>query len=156
VYTVVRNMTATASDANKLTHQTFISAYGEIASMPHDATFRTWLFGIAMKNFFAARSGQVGAARSPEWLPTKGNEAGVRMMLTRRWRDLTDPALELGNLTLPLREALRRMDDGTRAAFVLNDLAELPATETAAILQTTPREIHKRVRCARLTLMSVL
>jgi len=51
---------------------------------------------------------------------------------------------------------LERLDDGVRAAFVLRDLAELPASETAAILQTSRREIRLRVHRARLMLISVL
>jgi RNA polymerase sigma-70 factor (ECF subfamily) len=132
VYTIVRNMCATANEAGEVTHQTFISAYAEIASMPADGTFRTWLFGIAIRTSLAERRrSRVAAARLPQ-------------------------QFEPGNLEVPLREALERMDDGVRAAFVLRDLVDLPASETAAILQTSPREIGLRVHRARLMLISVL
>jgi RNA polymerase sigma-70 factor (ECF subfamily) len=149
-------MCATANEANEVTHQTFVSAYEEIASMPADATFRTWLFGIAINTSLEGRRGRVSVARVPQQFPTAWNEDGLLRLLRRKWPDLTESALEPGRLALPFRAALERMDDGIRAAFVLRDLAELPVSETAAILQTSRREIRLRVHRARLMLISVL
>ena len=157
VYSIVRNMCATASEAAELTHQTFLSAYREIASMPVDATFSTWLFRTAVKTSLAERRrGPVTAARMPQRFITAANEDRLPMPRRQKWPDLTDPALEPGNFAVPLREALEHMDDGVRAAFVLRDLAELPPRETAAILQTSPGEIGLRVHRARLMLIGVL
>jgi len=148
VYSIVRNMCATESEADELTHQTFLSAYQEIASLPPDATFSTWLFRTAVKTSLAERRrGRFMSAANEDRLP---------MALRQKWPDLTDPALEPGNFAVPLREALERMDDGVRAAFVLRDLAELPPRETAAILETSPREIGLRLHRARLMLISVI
>jgi RNA polymerase sigma-70 factor (ECF subfamily) len=156
VYSIVRNMSASASDAEALTQQTFISAHDQIASTPLDATFKTWLFGIAIKTSLGQRREQGGAAPSPQPLPTTWNEADPPTLACRKWPDLTDPALRLGNLEEPLRDALDRMDNGVRAAFVLADLAELPATEIAALLMASPVEVLERVHRARLMLLGVI
>jgi RNA polymerase sigma factor (sigma-70 family) len=60
------------------------------------------------------------------------------------------------SLQIAICEALERIDDDVRAAFVLCDLAELPAKETATLLQTSPREIRQRVHRARLMLIGAL
>ena len=137
----------TANEAAEVTHQTFISTYEQIASIPANATFRNWLFATAIKTSLAERRPRrVNTPRS----------AVLPKLLRRKWPDLTDSFVESGKLAEPLREALERMDDRVRAAFVLRDLAELPTRETAAILQTSRREILLRVHRARLMLMSVL
>jgi len=156
VYSIVRNMCATASEADEVTHQTFVSACKNIATMPADATSRTWLFEIAIKTSLARRRGQASVARLPQQFPAGWNEDGLLRLLRRKWPDLTESALEPGKLAVPFRAMLERLDDGVRAAFVLRDLAELPASETAAILQTSRREIRLRVHRARLMLISVL
>ena len=157
VYGIVRNMCATAREADELTQQTFVSAYREIASLPADSAFSTWLFRTAVKTSLVERRPmRVTAARMPQRSMTAGNEDRLPISLPQKWPDLTDPALEPGNFTVPLREALERMDDGVRAAFVLRDLAELPPRETAAILQISSRKIGLRVHRARLMLISVI
>jgi RNA polymerase sigma-70 factor (ECF subfamily) len=149
VYSIARNMCATASEADEVAHQTFVSACQNIASMPADATFRTWLFEIAIKTSLAGRRGRASVAHVPQ-------QDGLPRLLRRKWPDVTESALEPGKLAVPFRAALELMDDGVRAAFVLRDLAELPVSETAAILQTPRWEIRLRVHRARLMLISAL
>ncbi len=157
VYSLLRNMCATSSEADELAHQTLISAYREISSIGLNTSFRTWLFGSAIKTALARRRRRGSTATSGrEPLPTPCDEVGRLPPLAGKWRDLTDPALESSELAGLLREALERIDDGVRAAFVLCDLAELPAKETATLLQTSPREIRQRVHRARLMLIGVL
>jgi len=149
VYSIARNMCATASEADEVTHQTFVSACKNIATIPADATSRTWLFEIAIKTSLARRRGRASVGRAPQ-------QDGLPRLLRRKWPDLTESALEPGKLAAPFRAMLERLDDGVRAAFVLRDLAELPVSETAAILQTSRWEIRLRVHRARLMLISVL
>jgi DNA-directed RNA polymerase specialized sigma24 family protein len=91
----------------------------------------------------------------PEPLPTPCDEID-HLPLSGKWRDLTDPVREGSQLAGLLREALQRVNDGVRAAFVLCDLAELPAKEAATLLQTSPREVRQRVHRSRLLLIRVL
>ncbi len=158
VYSIVRNMCATSSEADELTRRTFISACREIASIGRHASLRTWLYGTAIRTVLAQRTrgGRTAMTSSPEPLPAQCDEAGRLVPLAGKWRDLGSSALPASDLAGPLREALEHIDDGVRAAFVLCDLAELPAREAATLLQTSPREIRRRVHRARLTLISAL
>ena len=157
VYNIARNICATPSEADELTQQTFISAYREIASMGRNTSFRIGLYRIGIEIALAGRRRRGSTTTSPpEPLPAPSDGAGRLIAPAGKWRDPTDPALERSDLAGLLREALERLDDGVRAAFVLCDLAELPVKETATLLQTTPREIRQRVHRARLMLISVL
>jgi DNA-directed RNA polymerase specialized sigma24 family protein len=55
-----------------------------------------------------------------------------------------------------LREALQDMEEGVRAAFVLCDLAQLPAEDAAAVLEASPELVRGRVHRARLMLRGFL
>ncbi len=126
LYTIVHNMCGASSEAEELIYQTVISAWWESGSPGPNASFRTWIFGKAIQAALAAR------------------------------RQGTAPAFDRSNLAGRVREALDRLDDRVRAAFVLCDLAELPAHEAAMILQTSNQEIRRRVHRARLMLIGEL
>jgi DNA-directed RNA polymerase specialized sigma24 family protein len=55
-----------------------------------------------------------------------------------------------------LREALDCIDDGVRAAFVLCDLADVPAEDAADILRIPPGVVRRRIHRARLMLRGFL
>ena len=157
VYTIVRNMCDASSEADELTLETFIAACREIRSIGRlTGSFRTRLCGIAIKTALARRRLRSFATSSTELAPTTGDDGPRRMPIAGDWRDLADPALEDGSLAALLHEALERMDDDVRAAFVLCDLVELPAEETACILETSAGKIRHRVHRARLMLISLL
>jgi DNA-directed RNA polymerase specialized sigma24 family protein len=59
-------------------------------------------------------------------------------------------------VTAVLREGLEFMDDEIRAAFVLRDLLELPVDEVAAVLETSPQDVGRRIHRARLMLQGLL
>ena len=157
VYSIVLNMCATSSEADKVTQQTFISACRDMASMRTAGSFRTWLYGAAIKTALAGKQGgRPNETSSQEPFPTRFDEAGHLTAVGGRWLDLADTALEDKEVTGRLRETLERIDDNARAAFVLCDLAEIPAKEAATILHASPEEIRRRVHRARLMLLGTL
>lgn len=155
VYSILRNMCATSSEADELTQQTFVSASRDVDSIRPDGSFRTWLYGRAIKTALAARQRR-NATSSPEPLPARFDPAGCLKAGGGRWLDLDDAELAGTEIAGRLRETLERIDDGVRAAFVLCDLAELPAKEAASILRTSPEEIRRRIHRARLMLLGAL
>lgn len=157
VYNIVRNMCATASEADELTRRTFVSACREIASLEHGASIKAWLYGNAIKTVLARRRiRRTRRASSPKPLEGRWDESGSLIPLAGNWHDLGGPALPGSDLAELLREALEQIDDGVRAAFVLCDLAELPVRETATLLEASPPEIRRRVHRARLTLINAV
>ena len=157
VYTIVRNMCDASSEADELTLETFIAVCREIRSVGRlTGSFRARLCGIAIKTALARRRLRTSATSSEGLAPTRGDDGLRRMPIGGDWPDLTDPALEDSSLAVLLREALERMDDDVRAAFILCDLVELPAEQTACILETSSGKIRHRIHRARLMLINVL
>jgi len=72
------------------------------------------------------------------------------------WPELGSARAEQMNVAGFLRKALDDMDEGARAAFVLCELAELPAEDAAAIVETSPEVVRGRVHRARLMLRGLL
>ena len=54
------------------------------------------------------------------------------------------------------REAIDRLPDACRAAFVLRDLEELPTAEVAEVLGIDPAAVRQRVHRARLLVRGYL
>jgi len=153
VYAIARNMAATARDAEEVVQEAFLSAWRELSSFPPGDSFKTWLYGIAMKTALAHREAH---RRSPwgsleELLPAFDG-AGRLIETKGRWPELDGSPSEQIRVTGLLREALECIDDGTRAAFVLRDLVQLPVEEVAVILQKSPQGVSQDAHRACLML----
>jgi len=151
VYWIARNLCDTAAEAEEVTRQTFLSAYQGIALRDPSSGFQAWLSRIAVETALALRQARPRPAGSLESLLPRFDEAGHLIAPPSEW-----PELDRVEVTGVLREALGCMEDGVRAAFVLCDLAELPAEEAAGILQTSTAVIQQRVHRARLMLRGFL
>jgi RNA polymerase sigma-70 factor, ECF subfamily len=153
VYAIARNMSATARDAEEVVQAAFLSAWSELRSFQAGDSFKTWLYGIAMKTALAHREAQ---RRSPwgslEELLPDFDHAGRLVESKGRWSELDGSPSEQIRVTGLLREALECIDDGTRAAFVLRDLVQLPVEDVAVILQKSPQGVNQDAHRACLML----
>jgi RNA polymerase sigma-70 factor, ECF subfamily len=153
VYTIARNMCATARDAEEAIQQAFLSAWRDLASLPAGARFTTWLYGIAMKTALAQRQ-RDRRRPSPSlegFLPAFDRE-GRLLQGPGRWSELDGSSSEPFEITGLLREALDCVEDEARAAFVLRDLVQLLAEEAAAILRRSPQALRRDAHRVRLML----
>ena len=156
VYRIARNICASAGDAEEVTRQTFLSAYRDAGSWPSESSFRIWLYGIAMKKASAQRerASRGRAVWLEAFLPRFDADGGLEP--GGEWPELGSARLEQMNVAGFLREALDDMDERVRAAFVLCDLAQLPAEDAAAIVEASPEAVRGRVHRARLMLRGFL
>jgi RNA polymerase sigma-70 factor (ECF subfamily) len=157
IYRIARNLCASAADAEEVTRQTFLSAWRDAGPRPGRSSARTWLCGIALKKASALRQRAYrGRAVSLEaFLPCFDVEGGLEPP-GGEWPEAGSARLEQMNVAGFLREALDDMDEGVRAAFVLCDLAQLPAEDAAAIVEASPEVVRARVHRARLMLRGFL
>jgi RNA polymerase sigma-70 factor (ECF subfamily) len=130
VYRIAHNICTSADAAEEVTRQAFLSAYRRARSRPSEASFRTWLYGIAVRMAVRQRR---GATR------TSAVQAG-----------------DVSDLAMFLREALDCVDDEARAAFVLCDLVDLPPEDASAILQVPLSAVRRRAHRARLLICGLL
>jgi len=132
IYTIARNMCATFRSCEEVLYEASLTAWRDLGSLPAGARFETWLYGITMKIALAHR--QRARRNRPRSLETS----------------------KLNDLAGLLRAALECIDDGTRAAFVLCDVLQLPSEEVAVILQTSVRAVRRDVHRARRFLRSII
>jgi RNA polymerase sigma-70 factor (ECF subfamily) len=130
VYRIAHNICTSADDAEEVTRQTFLSAYRRARSRPGDASFRTWLYGIAIRMAVRQRRGAM--------------------------RTSPVQAADVSDLAVFLREALDCVDDEARAAFVLCDLVDLPPEDASAILEVPVGVVRRRAHRARLLIRGLL
>jgi RNA polymerase sigma-70 factor (ECF subfamily) len=157
VYRIALNICASAGDAEEVTRQTFLSACRDAGSRPGGLGFRTWLCGIALRKASGERQRSYrGQAVSLEaFLPRFDADGGLEPP-GGEWPEPGSARLEAMNVAGFLREALQDMEEGVRAAFVLCDLAQLPAEDAAAVLEASPELVRGRVHRARLMLRGFL
>ncbi len=155
VYVIVQNMFASPLDAAEVTHQVFLRLHDALPSWPGSPAFATSLYRIAMKTALGRRleDRRSRPCSLESFLPRFDRDG---RLVPGRWLDLGTSTLEQIEVGAVLREAFEYMDDAVRAAFILRDVLELPTDEVAAVLETSSKDICRRVHRARLMLRGIL
>ena len=143
VFSFVRNLIRSHSDAEDLCQETFVAAYRHLATFdPRIARFSTWLLSIARNQCLtllrreSVQPAGVPVVLSPEPAPD------ARVSDSELWRAL-DAALD----DLPLPQ---------RTAFVLSEIEQMPYAEIAALESVEIGTVKSRVARARERLRSLL
>jgi RNA polymerase sigma-70 factor (ECF subfamily) len=153
VYTIARNMCPRVRDTEEVVQQSFLAAWRDLSTLPANAQFSTWLYGIAMETALAYRQRDRSEPSSTleRFLPAYDG-TGRLAPGKGRWPELDDSAPARAEVSGLLREALDCADDRARAVFVLRDLLDLPADEAASILQIPPELVRRDAHQLRLKL----
>jgi RNA polymerase sigma-70 factor (ECF subfamily) len=147
------------ADAPDVLQDTFLQVFRYLPSFRGESQFGTWLYRIATN---AALMHRRACARRPAesldaFLPqfdAHGTHLGTpaELQVASRADELLDQQL----LAEKAREAIARLPDPYRDAFVLRDLEEMSTTEVARILGVEPATVRQRVHRARLMLRGYL
>lgn len=147
------------SDAADILQETFLQAFRHLPSFRGEARFGTWLYRIATNASLMHRRAQARRPTEPlePFLPTfdrdgRHDATPEELMVTCRADELLDRAA----LAAKARDALSRLPDIYRDAFVLRDLEDLSTIEVAAVLDLEPATVRQRVHRARLMLRGFL
>jgi RNA polymerase sigma-70 factor (ECF subfamily) len=149
----------TDTDAPDVLQDTFLQVYRHLPSFRGESRFRTWLYRVASN---AALMHRRASARRPSepldrFMPQfdeRGQHAATPPELQVASR--ADELLDRRILAEKARDALARLPDLYRDAFVLRDLEELPTDEVADTLGVAPATVRQRVHRARLMLRGYL
>jgi RNA polymerase sigma-70 factor (ECF subfamily) len=147
------------TDAPDILQDTFLQAYRNLASFRGHARFGTWLYRIATNAALMHRRARARRPAQPldEFLPrfdSDGRHAGTPAELQLAAR--ADELLDRQWLAAQARDALARLPDIYRDAFVLRDLEEVPTADAAEALGIEPAALRQRVHRARLMLRGYL
>jgi RNA polymerase sigma-70 factor (ECF subfamily) len=158
VYRLACRLTS-VTDAPDVLQETFLQVHRHLPSFRGDAQFSTWLYRIATNASLMQRRAR---ARRPgesldEYLPrfdVHGRHTNTPEAL--RLASCVEEMLDRRTLAARAREAVDRLPDLYREAFVLRDLEELPTTDVADVLGLEPATVRQRVHRARLMLRGYL
>jgi len=147
------------TDAPDVLQETFLQVYRHLPSFRGESQFGTWLYRIASN---AALMHRRACARRPAesldmFLPrfdALGMHAATPAELQVGAR--ADELLDRKFLAGKAREAIARLPDLYRDAFVLRDLEEMSTADVARALGVEPATVRQRVHRARLMLRGYL
>jgi RNA polymerase sigma-70 factor, ECF subfamily len=108
--------------ADDIAQETFIKAYEGLATFRGGASFRSWLYAIAYREFLQDRRREKAATRLKDALQTEAVNIE------------TAGAVEDG-LSMDLRRALLGLEETERAALLLCDAAGLSHSEASRVLK---------------------
>jgi len=150
VYRLALALTPSASLAEDVLQETFISAYRHAASFRGESSVRTWLMTIARNAASRIYRRRVGEPMEHLSLHELGQEAG--------WGTTDDPErlVAASERRHALREALETLSEDDRAVIVLRDLEGLSGPEAADVLKLPLPTMKTRLHRARLRLMAAL
>ncbi len=149
VYRLVLRLLRNPDDALEVTQEAFLRAYRGLPSFRGDASFRTWLFGIALN---AARTRQAGLLRSlsrTESLEASGDDPPSPLL----WAADPAPSPESRTLGGELKEALltalSRISPEHREILLLREVEGLDYGEVGALLGIPEGTVKSRLARAR-------
>jgi RNA polymerase sigma-70 factor (ECF subfamily) len=147
------------TDAPDVLQETFLQVYRRLASFRGDAQFGTWLYRIATNASLMHR--RAAARRPAESLETYLPQFDADGTHTATPAELqvvsrADELLDRHVLAGKAREAVSRLPDGYRDAFVLRDLEEMSTAHVSQALGIEPDAVRQRVHRARLMLRGYL
>lgn len=138
VWRSLRRLGMSESDADDLCQEVFLVAFRRLDSFEHRSSFKTWLYGIAVRVAQAHRR-RASTQREQPWAspPEVASPDGPHDQLAdQQARQLLD-------------RAVGELDDDKRAVFVLYEIEQLPMNEVAVALSCPAQTAYSRLHAAR-------
>jgi RNA polymerase sigma factor (sigma-70 family) len=139
IFRFLRRMSGQSDVAEDLTQEVFLRVVRALESYREQQQEQAWLFRIA-RNVFADRHRQAGR------VPTTVALDELHVV----------PGEESPTTGLALDQALDRVPEHERIAFLLRELGGLGYSEIAAVTDVTPDAVRNRIHRARLCLRAML
>ena len=143
--------------AEETLQDTFINVYRKLDQFNGESKFSTWLYSIVTNNCLMKRrkrkiDEQMVYLDEP---PIGGDEAHDRLTIPS-WNETPAEELMRGELRSHLDEAIQKLPLDYRIVFVLRDIENKGAEETAKILKLSVPAVKSRLRRARVFLRKQL
>ena len=147
------------TDAPDVLQETFLQVYRHIGEFRGDSQFRTWLYRVASNAALMHRRAQARRPSEPldAFLPqfdAHGVHAATPAELQVASR--ADEIIDRHILAAKARDAIARLPDTYRDAFVLRDLEDMSTADVARALGLEQAAVRQRVHRARLMLRGYL
>jgi RNA polymerase sigma-70 factor (ECF subfamily) len=148
-----------ATDASDVLQETFLQIHRSLPSFRGDARFATWVYRIAMNAaVMHRRAARRRSADSLDSYLPQFEADGTHIATPAELRTIShaEEHLDRQLLAEKARDAIARLPDPYREAFVLRDLEEMPTAHVALTLGIEAAAVRQRVHRARLMLRGYL
>ncbi|MFQ5876595.1 MAG: RNA polymerase sigma factor [Acidobacteriota bacterium] len=154
VYNLARSVTRSESDAQDVLQDTFLSVFRKVSTFKEESSLSTWIYRIAVNAALMKVRRRRHDDRSvpiEDCLP-RYDETGRRIATLPDWPPRADDVLLRKELAAHLGEAIRDLEPGHRAVFVLRDQEGLSTEQVASVLELSVPAVKSRLHRARLFL----
>jgi RNA polymerase sigma-70 factor (ECF subfamily) len=156
IYNVALKLTGHPIEAEEVLQETFINACRGAGDFEGRSSLGTWLYRIATNNGLMRRRRRE-APTVPLDTPPEAEERGEFWpQQLHDWHWEPESVALTDELRGAMDEAVERLPDPLRAAFVLRDLEGLSTKEAAEVLDISPSNLKVRLHRARLMLRDQL
>jgi RNA polymerase sigma-70 factor, ECF subfamily len=161
VYRVAGRICASASDAEEVAQDVFLTVFQKAGSFEGRAALSTWIYRITVNASLNKRRGKRSEVEQPldELLPSylpDGHRRGDRSYLLADWSSMPDVALLSREGREVIRAAVDRLPHHYRAVLLLRDVEELSSEEVAEVLEESVASVKSRLHRARMALREQL
>lgn len=139
----LRKFAADDAHADDLAQETLIKAYRGIARFQGGASFRSWLYAIAWREFLQSRRKEKSDRRLAEAVAADSRDGGRA-------------GAEAFGLSLDLQQALAHLEETERAALLLCDATGMSHAEAATALGAPLGSVKTYVARARTKMRAML
>lgn len=162
LYSLISRSLKDPADAADITQEVFLKVFRNIRSFHGDASLRTWLYRIALREasnqrrWWSRHKKQESTIDAPLGLNEDGEE-GLSLAAT-----LMDPAGSPCDLTLSaelkarVEDALRELPEAFRTVVVLREMEGFAYEEIAEILEVPAGTVKSRLTRGRAALKTIL
>ena len=159
VFRLACRLVGNDDDALDVTQEALLQIFRHLAAFRGDSRFGTWVYRIATNTALMHRRARARRPGEPleRFLPSfdgAGRHRGTPEELQVAAH--AGERLDRERLAQHAMNAIERLPDPYRVAFVLRDLEELPTDEVAEALRLKPATVRQRVHRARLMLRGYL
>jgi RNA polymerase sigma-70 factor (ECF subfamily) len=152
VIRICRGYVGSYEDAEDLAQEVFVELFRSISRFRGDSRFSTWLYRLAVNkslNFLRYHKKRFRVYRSSE-------SPGEESLINSPGEAESDTAVVDSDHRRALREALDKLPDNQRTAFILNKYEELSYNDVAAVMDTTLSTVESLIFRARQNLQKYL
>lgn len=142
-------------DAEDVAQETFIRAFRDLWAFRGESKFRAWLISIAL-NEARNRLRQQATTRLVSLDEAASEEMPASPALLRDWREIPSEVVEREEIRKLLQQAVESLPNIYQQVFLLRDVEEFNANDTAQILDISTSLVRVRSHRARMMLQRLL
>lgn len=157
VYRLALGITRSASDAEEVVQDVFVTIFRKIDAFEARSAFSTWIYRVTTNAALNKRRGKRSEVETPleDLLPAyleDGHRDGDRSFLLADWSARPDEELLSREGRREIARALDALPPAYRAVLVLRDVDGLSNEETAEALAESVSSVKSRLHRARMAL----